>query len=154
MLLYPVDDEYARASTSIAGKDPSLIQEEYIRLPADLATWNARYAEASEAYLEADTAFDYLCAQLSVEWRESFHDAGMKATEAGIKEKVESDRRYVNARRKRNMAEVEKMRMRGVVDAICAKRDMCISLGAFIRQELNDPRIRQEMADQRYRDGG
>ncbi len=152
-MLYPIDDDYARESTSVGSKDPSLLQDEFVRLSADLATWNARYAEASEAYLEADTSFDFLAAELSREWRAEFVEGGTKHTEAGIKERVESDKRYLAARRARNSAEVEKTRMRGMVDAVQAKKDMIVSLGATIRMEMSsNPSLRMQMGDQQERD--
>lgn len=137
-------DLYVKQSVAI---DPVLVREEYVRLPADLATWNARLVAATERYLEADLVVDRTTARLTIEHRERLLACGEKATEAQVKAHVESDERWISARMDRIEAEVEKLRVRGVVDAVLTKRDMLISLGATIRQELHDPRIRRQARD-------
>jgi len=117
-----------------------------VRLPADLAHWNARFADAYEAFLEADLAFDKMESRLAVEHREELLAMGSKATEAAVREAVQTDPRWSQARMARIDAEVDKVRARGVVDAILAKKDMLISLGAHVRQEIdNNPTLREQV---------
>jgi hypothetical protein len=142
-------DLYAKRVTAI---DPVMLRDEYIRLPADLASWNARQALAQEAFMEADLALDRTEARLSIEWREGMTADNAKVTEGTVKERVRCDQKYVDARMAVIEAEVELARVKGVVQAILAKKEMLISLGAHVRAELNDPKIRQQAADRHHRE--
>jgi hypothetical protein len=130
-----------------AAIDPVLIRQEYIKLPADLAIANARFAAAYAEYLHADTACERVKARLSIEWRETLNDMGMKATVGMVDEKVITDDRYIRVQDHRDIAEIDKVKARGVVDALIAKKDMLVSLGAHIRAELSDPTVRAQVRD-------
>lgn len=133
----------------VAKIDPLQLNDEYIRLPADLAHWNARLAEATEAQLEAELVFERTEAKLFIGWREQLAmEAGAKVTESTVKERVHDDPRYADARMKMIEAEVALKRVRGVVDAIGAKKEMLISLGAHVRKEMDgSPAVRQQHRD-------
>jgi len=138
-------DEYSTRATHI---DPTNLHEEFVRLSADLAHWNAKYALAHENYLEADLELDRTEAALHIEWRERLADEGSKVTEGAVKERVQTDQKYIAARIAKIDAEVERLKSRGVVDSIIAKKDMLISLGATVRKEMDgNPRLRNEMRD-------
>ena len=123
--------------------DPVLIRDEYIRLPQQLSRAGMIYAAAHGNYLEADLAYDRTTAQMRIWHREHLESVGTRATEGAVKDAVENDQRWIDAKMNRISAEIERARAKAHVDAMHAKKDMLVSLGAHIRQELgNDPTIR------------
>lgn len=147
-VLYDVEIErYLKDAVDIC---PEALEEEFTRLPADLAYWNERHAVALREHLDTKIERERLVGQLSIDV--SFVDAletslGKKPTVNQIQGAVLQDPRYIAVRTDETLAEVEKIRLRGCVDAIAAKRDMIISLGAHARLEMqHDPILRARMA--------
>ena len=132
---------------------PEAVQEEFVRVPADLAYWNAKYAVALRVFLKAKTYEKQLEALLSIEHREVLLKNG-KATEKAVEQVVNSDERMVEARNSLIDAEVNKVHVWGILDAIRTKKEMLISLGAHIRQEMgDDPTVKAAYADaKRFRE--
>jgi len=144
----PPEDAEQRFLRESTGVDPLQLQPEYVRLSSDLAAWNSRYADALDTYLEADMALDTTEARLHIEWRERLVAEGSKSTENTLKACISTDPRYVNARLAMIDAEVQKVRVQGVVRAIEAKKEMLISLGAHVRKEMDgNPTIRSAQRD-------
>lgn len=142
-----VDDYLAKACEI----DPLCIQEEYVRLPADLAYWNQKYAIAFRAWARARLSRKRLEAVLAIEHREQFAVDGRKATEGMVTAAVETDDRLEAAAAFEVEAEVEKVRLWGVLDAVRAKKDMLVSIGAHVRAEMNsDPTVRAQHASGRF----
>jgi hypothetical protein len=125
--------------------EPMALEEEYVRLPGDLAYWNAEYASAYRRWLEAKIACDAGEGQAAFEWRNQLElDSKGRVTAAEVESRVRVDTEVLRLRRAEAEAEADKVRLYGVLDAIRSKRDMLISLGAHIRQEMeNDPMVRQ-----------
>jgi hypothetical protein len=145
---HPPEDAERKFLRESTGVDPLQLQPEYVRLSSDLAAWNARYADALDSYLEADMALDTTEARLYIEWRERLLDEGSKSTESVLKARVGTDPRYTAARLAMINAEVQKVRVQGVVRAIEAKKEMLISLGAHVRKEMEgNPKIREQQRD-------
>lgn len=150
-------DSHLRSSVIIEREDMDL---EFARLPGDLAYWNERYARSLMSFHEADLAFDHTKAQLFVEHKLQLQEkAGSTDPRKGanldsIKAAVEQDERYMDAKRRMVIADVERVRMRGVCDAVTAKKDMLQSLGAKLRSEMSDPIVRNQVNAHRIaRDG-
>lgn len=140
----PADDpeKYFLECTQIV---PEAIHEEYVRLPADLAFWNARYADAQQAYLDSKAELDILERELYMVVREDLEASGGKVTEKMVDSAMALSEVWKDARRALAKAEGEKHRLFGKLDAVRAKRDMLISLGAHLRAEMQgDPRLRDE----------
>ena len=135
---------------------PEALNEEFVRLPSDLAYWCTRASDAHRAYLEAKIELDRISAATFLTCRERLLSSGEKATEKMIDSTVTSDEAYLAARQAYLEAEVERERTRGVCEAIRAKRDMLISLGANHRAEMeHDPMIKaRDVAARAMRDGG
>jgi hypothetical protein len=130
----PTDtDEFLKESIKI---EPLAIQEEFVRMPADLAYWNGRYATALKAHLLAKLRLDETKSKLFMLHRERLLAAGARATEAQIEAAVETDPEYHQVRLAIIDAEVERSRARGIVEAVTTKRDMLVSLGSHIRTEM------------------
>lgn len=139
-------DEYLRECVRIDDFD---IQAEYIRLPADLAYWNSRYADAYRDWNSSKLELDMLCSTLSLAIRDELINQakGGRVTLAEVEQVLHTTPQYRDAKQKEILAEADKARLYGVVDAIRAKKEMLISLGAHIRLEMgNDPLIRNARA--------
>lgn len=150
-------DEYLQTTTSI---EPMQLEEEFVRLPADMAYWNERYAEAFRKFLRAKIDRERVSARLHMEQRAMQGAAsvvgGKKApTVADLEAAVEVHDDMVAACDAEIEAEVAKVRINGVLEAIRAKKDMLIQLGVRQRIELeNDPMVREESRTRRMGKGG
>ncbi len=76
-----IDEHYLAQCTSINDED---IQAEFVRIPADLAYWNAQYAEAQRDALQAKLQLDVMKAKLLPLVRQGLIDAGGKVTESQV----------------------------------------------------------------------
>ena len=160
------DDEINGLSVGAFVKDsvdiePMALEQEYQRVPSDLAYWNERYARALKVHLTCKAGEKTYEAYLKIEHREALHAAreGEKSgsgrvTESMVEAAVLTDPRYQKFQDERVNAEVEKVRIAGILDALRAKKDMLVSLGAHVRQEMEgDPVVRAAHADaKRYRE--
>lgn len=146
-------DDYIRECVRIA---PEALEEEFVRLPADLAYWNGQYADATREHLVAKLDLDRLYARLVIEHRERLANTNNKVTESMVESAVSNDDNYAAGRLRLIETEVDKVRLQGVVDAVRSKRDMIISIGAHIRAEMaGDPHLREEARGRRMvREGG
>ncbi len=115
---------------------PEAIGEEYARLPADLALANSRYAAIYERHLKAEADMKYTRAIVRIEHRNRMKAVDAKATETAIDAEVEQDARYRQSVAAHIAADVARVQALGDLDALRAKRDMLISIGAHIRSEL------------------
>ena len=159
MATEPVDiDQYLEECTKI---EPMALQEEFVRVPADLAFWNGKYANVYQHWLEMKLAREICFAKL---WQH--HQTQLlintpkgKATISEVEAAVFQDAEYIDAKVKEITAEGEKVRLYGIMDSLRSKRDMLISLGAHQRAEMgNDPMLRKqaylEAEVRNHRDGG
>jgi len=140
-------EEYRRACVRI---EPMAIQEEYVRVPSDLAFWSESHANLYREWQLAK--FDR-----EKEWgfalersRAMLHSEGVKNARGGgptvdqVEARAVSDETYAVAKRNELFLEAETKRLYGMVDAVRTKRDMLVSLGAHIRAEMeHDPMIKE-----------
>ena len=125
--------------------EPLAIQEEYIGLPGHLAYWNNRYAAALEAALRAEHERKMAESRVLLELRAAAKVEGTKPTVDEIEARVALSQDVRSALLDEIAAQAEKARVQGVVEAIRAKREMLVSLGAHLREEMRgDPSIRSE----------
>lgn len=122
--------------------EPLMLEEHFANLPGDLARFNELYAQALRKFLQAKRIHDREWSRIYLEMRES----GEKKTETALKAEVEIDDTYQSARQAMVLAEVDKVRLGGIVEAIRAKKDALISLGANLRAEMSgSPSIRDRV---------
>jgi len=134
-------DEYLYDSVRI---EPLALEEEYVRMPMDLAYWNQRYSDAVREFLTAKVAREKTLAYLYIKCREDLIASHAKPTEKMVDAAVAQSDELDQAHARVIDAEVEKSRLGGVVEAVRSKRDMLISLGAHIRAEFQrEPSIKQ-----------
>lgn len=143
----PVQDvEIEKYLVECVQLEPLAIQEEFVRLPGDFAYWSERYRQALISLADTELLYKQTKARLQRTHRERLLANG-KATEAMVEAAVDEDKEYAQAYRARAVAEAEKEAARLSVEAIRVKKEALISLGATVRQELeNDPVIRQRVA--------
>lgn len=122
---------------------PEVIEEEYVRFPADFAFWNARYAAAFERWLRLKVERELTYNHLLGEVRAELETIKTKATVSEVESEALRRREFLDAKLAEVQAEAEKVRLYGVMEALRSKREMLISLGAHIRLERSqDPMIR------------
>ena len=144
------DVEYAAAVADATRIMPEALQEEFTRLPADLAYWNEQYSRAYREYLRAEMFRKEVEAQLGILLRDHLQAMGSKATVSEVEQRVLTHDQYRSAKEAEIEAETAKVRAWGVVEALRAKREMLVSVGAHVRAEMaGDPLVRQRAhADQ------
>lgn len=160
--LYDLDiEDYLKDCVDI---EPEALQEEFVRLPADLAYWNHQLALAVKELQQAKFVREQTYARRRTELREDLMAASRAAYEKAYEEAENeterkklrlkaptvddidsaavSDSEYAEARQREIDAEANKVRMFGIVDAVRTKRDMVIQMGADRRIEMQgDPRL-------------
>jgi hypothetical protein len=142
-------DEKLKAVRDAVKIEPLAMQEEFVRIPADLSYWNAQYADLLRRFLVAKAESEHLWARIWMETRETLLIDG-KATEKLIESKATCNPEWQKAHLALVELEAEKARVRGVVEAIEAKKEMLISLGAHLRAEMEgDPMVRRDVRNQR-----
>ena len=131
----PVEDPFLFVHEAVM-IEPVALNEEFIRLPSDLARWGEVFAEAIKELMAAKCALGTMDADLFKYYKQQKPEDGSKPTEKWIDACVEADPRHVEAQRRLDAAEYQKSRTWGVLDAIRAKREMLVSLGANHRSEM------------------
>ncbi len=135
-------EQYLKDSVMI---DDLVLDEEFIRVPADLAFWSARYADAVKAFLLAKLERDRVQGKVRLTIKAEAEIDKKKRRADDLEAAVNNDPEYLDAAVAMIEAEAEKKHAQGRVDAVAAKKDMVQSLGAKLRSEMErDPMIRQE----------
>lgn len=132
--------------------EPLAIQEEFVRCPRDLAYWNERYANAYEEQVTAKLDLERLegMTRIRIEAQHADAKPPKKVTVPTLDALVLNDDAVYAAKVRHLKAEVETVRIKGVLDAVRSKRDMIVSIGAHIRAEMaGDPSLRSLARDSR-----
>lgn len=155
--------KYQADSVQIYADTPELLDEEFKRLPADLAYWGERNAVALREHLDAKANAKIVRARRELEIREKLRseaptDAKGKAervTEGSVTCALESDDQVIEADVAERISEVEVVRIKVILDAIRSKKDMLVQLGAQYRAEMaGDPSLAARARDFRERSQG
>jgi hypothetical protein len=143
--------KYLRECVTI---EPLALEEEFLRVPADLAYWGARFADAQKEAALAKLHRDEVEAAIDKEHRSDAAAMGEKVTEKVISSRVQTDERMKAIELSLIDAEALAMRTKAFADAVRAKKDMVIALGSQVRAEMAaDPSIRQQMTGRHYSKG-
>ncbi len=132
----PDEEGYYREAVAIT---PEAIAEEFTRIPSDLAFWGERFAESSRTYLLAEQAVKECRSRLRLAIRET---AAVKMTVDAVEAEVEGRAEYQSLKLAEIESEAAKMMSKARLDALIAKKDMLVSLGAHIRAEMGPAHIR------------
>jgi hypothetical protein len=137
------EDEELEALEKVFDIDPMDLTPAFCQLPADLAYWGARYADAHRQAAAAKADEKQIHGANWEVARDRVTAIRGKATLDDIKAAIEQIDDVRRARENTIEAEYEKVRLLGIVDAIRSKRDMLISVGAHVRAEMDhDPSIK------------
>lgn len=118
--------------------DELAIQDEYIRVSPDYAYWSERYSEAYKHHLELELNRKTIKAQAAKEVRaqiEGMRSAG-RVTVAEVDADVEVNSEYLVAKMAEIEADAKVKKLQGILEALRIKKEMLISLGAHLRQDM------------------
>lgn len=139
--------------------DLTRYNEEFARLPNDLARWNELHTRAHEAVLEAKAAATRTRSRRALELRRTLAaratvDKTFKLTESVLQDTLNTDAEVIATEDALTRADVLRTRIRGVLAAVSAKGTALVSVGAQLRAEkafpehLNTPeRARRRRGD-------
>lgn len=141
----PADPRSASDSLAIHEHD---LTADMTALPGQIAYWSAMFASATEAALEAKAMLEQQEADTSEAFRDQFSSGKEKLTEARLPSLVDRDPDVRAAKTRHIKAEANRLRVKGMLDALFAKRDMLVQVGARQRQEMGalEPTTRREPA--------
>lgn len=138
------EEDYLQESVGIL---PEAIREEFVRVPADLAYWGERYAEAVKAFLTAEHERKVCWAKTHLSVKELASLKGQKISEKDTEAWVEQTPEYQTAKLVEIEAEAGKAAAKARLDAVSAKKDMTMSLGAHIRSEMSPTQLNSPRRD-------
>jgi hypothetical protein len=122
--------------------DDADLDREFRELPATIARWNHLYAVAVRECLQSDLDLERMEAVATAKVRDSF--VGKQMTVNEMKARLLAMDEFQAARQRVVDAESTKYEVRGVCEALEAKRWMLQSLGARQRVEMErDPVVRR-----------
>lgn len=137
-------DETLKAAVTIDAAD---LNDEYVKLSANLAYYGAKHADSHRVHLVAKFELERVEAATRIRIREC---APVKMTVDDVNARVSLDDDYVTARLTCIGAESDELAMKNVLNSIQAKKDMLVSIGAQVRAEMGaDPSLRRRVADQK-----
>ena len=125
--------------------DDLQINEEYKRIPQDIAYWNIKLSKALRAKLHADFEKDQMESKLRIQHRARLEIDNAKVTIDMVTSAIDQDDEMKEAKLNGIDAEAEYQKIRGIAAAVSAKKDVLQSLGANIRAELEgSPTLREQ----------
>ena len=134
-------DEYLYESVTL---DAVQIEQEFSRVSADVAYWSTMYARAHRRYLRAKILRDQTKAAAYIEHRDLLMASHGKATVRDIDSSISGDMKVQEVEADVVEAEYEREKLKGTMEAVRAKRDMLITLGAHLRVEMQgNPKINE-----------
>jgi len=144
-------EKFKADAVRIYADTPEMLDEEFMRQPADLAYWGARFKTVLQKFKLADAKAKRVRKQRYLEIREEIKETARQVAKGKItvddlktrvEAAVENDPAVLEAEVESITAEAEKEEMRIFLDAVKSKRDMLIQLGAQYRAELErDPAL-------------
>jgi hypothetical protein len=134
------EGDYLRQSVEIT---PEALQEEFTRIPSDMAYWGERYAEATGEALRAYHGRKFAYAEALLQHKAACKLNGIKMTEAEVAAQAEVDPAYQTAVLREAEAEAAKVAAKTRFDAVVAKKDMVVSIGATQRAEMAPHQLRK-----------
>jgi hypothetical protein len=139
--------DIAMFEVNSVGIDPLDLNKEFTELPPQLAYWNAQYARATKEAMQAKASKEREEARVLLLVRETAKLSKEKITLPEVDARVSLNEDVQDAQDIYLEKEAQRIRVKGIVDAILTKRDMLQSLGAKVRVEMMaDPTVRDMMS--------
>ena len=135
------DENYARESVAL---DATALDQEFVKYTGDFAYWGSKLASAKQMESLAKLAKETTAADLDASGREAL--AGdKKPTEGAIAAWITRHPAMQDAEKAVIAATFEVDRVRAVWEAMRAKRDMLVGLGAQQRAEMqHEPTVKMD----------
>jgi len=131
---------------------PVAIQAEFCRMASDVAFWNEEYRKVYRAYWIKKVEFEWFEKRLSLETRTMLETAELKGrvTEALIESTMKGQSQdWIKLRLELVEADCERVKLIGILESLRDKKDMLVSLGAHLREEMaGDPMLKTHMRNQ------
>lgn len=105
-------------------------------LPASTQTWASHAAEAAHAAAKAKATYEQVYARACEDIRNGAAARGEKLTETRVENRARLTMEVVVAVSEMGTANYNLARIKAVVEALAAKRDMLIQLGSTQREEI------------------
>jgi hypothetical protein len=119
------------------------LQQEFCKVPSDLAYWGERMADTHQAAKVARLRREQVESRLYTQYKAEIEAEGKRATEAAVHAALVQDDLYEHAKLTEIEAEAAALSMKNRFWAVSAKKDLVQSLGATIRAEMQrDPMVR------------
>lgn len=132
--------------------EPLALEEEFVRCPSDISYQSAKYARALGEYLRCRSAQKRMRGLLLLKAYQQLRDTGGKPTESQVAAMVDQDPRWLRMRHAEDNADALREKAKGDMQAVLAKKDMLVQMGATARAEMErDPAIRDRRYVQRER---
>jgi hypothetical protein len=139
-------ESYLRDCVTI---DENQVEKEYVRISSDLAYWGQKYVDAHQVYLMAKLTVEETRSRLYLIAREKGKE-GKAPSEATLTALVDSDESMHQVRLELVIAEVKRAKLHQVCEAIRAKKDLVVQLGASLRAQMQgDPVLRADTRNMR-----
>lgn len=136
--------EFDQQVDELLGVDEANINTHYAKIASELGYWGRMYASVYREWRLAKLQKQRLEAALKQGKRAELEMARGKVTIDQVEAAVVADPQMQECENAEVEAEFEKLNVGAVVDALSAKKEMLISLGAHMRAEMGgDPSIRQ-----------
>jgi len=117
--------------------DKGNLDEEFMQQPSKYAWWATLSALAKDATLNAELALSVYTAELFEKIKKEMTDGGEKTTNMAIENKCFLDKEW--RKRKEECLKRKKRQdiLAGVATAFAQRKDMLLSLGPMVRQEMD-----------------
>ena len=112
------------------------MEGEYVRLTGDFGFWGERIAVARQAHALAKLDLDIGMVRVRAKAAHILDEAGTKYSEAAIARTAPHIPEYKQLHLSVIYAQRQVDHLAGILEALRAKKDMLISLGATLRQEF------------------
>jgi len=141
-------DAFLRACLEI---NPTDLNYEFIKAPGELAYWTEQLATATYVHATAKLNYDRERGRLFVLLRNKFEEGSKRPLSLElIGARCDEDAELFDLQMDVIKADAERMRLRGIVDAVGRKADMLQSLGAKLREEARGgPQVRNREENER-----
>ncbi len=130
------DEEFEDLLVASVTIDEHDLAREYYRVATDTAYWCRRLAQLEGDYLRSKTALRQAQAEGFLFASSELTVAGKKPTQAYLEAYVETMASVKRAHDVYAQVTQDRKEAQGYVDAVAAKRDMLIQVGATRRQEM------------------
>jgi len=112
------------------------VRQHYLDLPGEVAFWASRAANEANQSMRANYAYKRGRANASEQYRAQAAAVGEKMTESRLSVLVDADGTEASLYDEYLQVEAQHAKSKALLEGMRSKRDMLISLGAHIRQEM------------------